>query len=138
MITKSKAVTLASATTLTGSAAVIGNVFDVRNNVSISLALTYVKTTGTLMVVSVEGTQVKDVWTSAVKVPIALDTSGSISAAAITIPLAAASYSLDTSGTYHLPVDVAGMHQIRIKAHETGTPGGTLAIVATGVHGGDS
>jgi hypothetical protein len=136
-ITKSKAVTLGSAT-LTGSAAVVGDVFDVRNNTTVSLRLSYTKTTGTLMVVSVEGTLVKDVWTSAVKVPIALDTSGTISGAAITIPLAGASYSLDTTGVYHLPVDVAGMHQIRVKAHETGTPGGTLAVAASAVQGGDS
>ena len=136
MISKSKSVDLAAATVLTGSAAVIGEAFDTRNNTSVSLRLTYTKVSATALILSVEGTTAKGVWTSAFKVPIALDTSGTISGAAITIPLAAASYSLDTTGVYHLPVEVAGAHQIRVKAHETGTPGGTLAIAAVGVQEG--
>lgn len=136
MVSKSKSVSLGSAT-LTGSAAVVGNAFDTRNNTVVSLRLAYTKGgSATLCRVIVEGTLVKDNWADAFEVPIALDLSGSLSAGAVDIPLGAMRYTLDTSATYHLPVDVAGAHQIRVKALETGTPGGTLAVAAVGVQEG--
>lgn len=133
-ITKSKAVTLASAVALTGSAAVVGATFDCRNNTTVSFRVTYTKggsATGATLIL--EGTQVKDDWAAPVEVPVALDFSGTLSAGVATAPLGKMRYSLDTAGSYHLPVDSAGMHQLRVKALEGGTPGGTLTIVATGV-----
>lgn len=132
--TKSKAVTLGSAT-LTGTAAVIGSpgTFDCRNNTTVSLRLAYTKVSATLAKVIVEGTLVKDDWASAFEVPVALDLSGSLSAGVGEAPLGALRYTLNTTGVYHLPVEVGGAHQIRVKALETGTPGGTLAVAAVGV-----
>ncbi len=135
-ISKSKAVTLASAVALTGSAAVIGNPFDCRNNNEVSLNFAYTKGgSATLVTIIIEGTQTKDTWTNAVEVPISLDFSGALSAGLATAPLGKMRYTIDTTGSYHLPVNVAGMHQIRVKALEGGTPGGTLGIIATGVQG---
>lgn len=134
-VTKSKAVALGSAT-LTGSAEVVGTpgTFDCRNNTTVSLRLSYTKGgSATLCRVIVEGTLVKDTWTDAFEVPIALDLSGALSAGAVDAPLGKMRYTLDTTGVYHLPVEVAGAHQIRVKALETGTPGGTLAVSAVGV-----
>lgn len=132
--TKSKAVALGSAT-LTGSAAVVGDpgTFDCRNNTTVSLRLTYTKVSATLARVIVEGTLAKDDWTNPFEVPIALDLSGALSAGAVDAPLGKMRYTIDTTGVYHLPVEVAGAHQIRVKALETGTPGGTLAVSAVGV-----
>lgn len=131
--TKSKVVALGSAT-LTASAAVIGDTFDCRNNTLVSLLLTYTKGgSATLARIIVEGTMVQGTWTDAFEVPIALDLSGSLSAGAVDAPLGKMRYTLDTSGVYHLPVEVGGAHQIRVRALETGTPGGTLAVAAVGV-----
>jgi hypothetical protein len=134
VVSKSKRVTIASAYSLTGSSAVAGDPFDVRNNTAISLVLDWSKGgSATALLVRVEGTQIKGDWSASAEIPIALDLSGSISSGVGTAPVGALRYSLDTGGRYHLPVDVAGFHQIRVKAHETGTPGGTLTIHATGV-----
>lgn len=132
---KSKRVALtAEAAALTDSAAVIGLPFDCRNNTTVSFVIDWTKGgSATGLVVIIEGTQVKGVWTDAVEVPIALDTSGSITAGVGTATLGKMRYTADTSGKYHLPVDSAGMHQLRVKAYETGTAGGTLAVYATGV-----
>jgi len=135
-VNKSKRVTLATDAALTGSAAVIGDpgTFDCRNNTTVSLVIDWTKgASATGLTVIVEGTQVKDVWTAAVEVPIALDTSGSITAGVGTATLGKMRYTLGTAGRYHLPVDCAGMHQLRVKALESGTPGGTLSVHASGV-----
>ena len=133
-VNKSKRVTLATDAALSGSAAVIGDPFDCRNNTTVSLVLAWTKgASATGLTVRVEGTQVKGVWTEAAEVPVALDFSGALSAGLGTAPLGKMRYTLDTAGRYHLPVDCAGFHQLRVLASEQGTPGGTLTVYATGV-----
>ena len=133
-VSKSKRVTLASATALTGSSAVVGDPFDCRNNTTVSFVLDWTKGgSATGLTVRVEGTMVKGDWDAAVEVPIALNFGGSLSAGVGEAPLGHMRFTLDTAGRYHLPVDCAGMHQLRVKAHESGTAGGTLTVYAAGV-----
>lgn len=136
MISKSKAVTIASAVTLTGSAAVVGDTFDVRNNTTLSLGVTWSKTTATALVLLVEGSMVKGSWSAPFPLALAVDTSATITSGVATASIGALRYTVDTGGSYHLRLDVGGMHQIRVKAHETGTPGGAITITATAVQEG--
>lgn len=137
-VSKSKAVVLSTAQTLTTSLAVIGSpgTFDVRNNESITVELTYAKGTDTSCTLVVEGcldpTAGSPVWLPAEP---AADVSGSLSGGVFTTPQGYRKRSLDTSGTYPVHVDCGAFHRLRIRALATagGTPDGTLAVRAAGV-----
>jgi len=137
-VSKSKAVVLSTAQTLTTSLAVIGSpgTFDVRNNESITIELTYAKGTDTSCTLVVEGcldpTAGSPVWLPAEP---AADVSGSLSGGVFTTPQGYRRRSFDTSGTYPVHVDCGAFHRLRIRALATagGTPDGTLAVRAAGV-----
>ena len=137
MYSKSKAVTLATAQTLTGSDAVVGDtsangVFDVRNNREVSIFLDWAKASATALEILVEASPVStgDDWYPH---PIASDASASFSAGVVTQASGTLRYSITATGRHHLPVRLFGAHRIRVKAKETGTPGGTLTVKATAV-----
>ena len=137
-VSKSKAVVLSTAQTLTTSLAVIGSpgTFDVRNNESITFEFTYAKNSDTGCVFVVEGsidpTAGSPVWLPAEP---AADVSGSLSGGVFTTPQGYRKRSFDTSGTYPVHVDCGAFHRLRVKALATagGTPDGTLAVRAAGV-----
>jgi hypothetical protein len=137
-ISKTKAVALSTAQTLTASLAVIGSpgTFDVRNNERITLELTYAKGTDTSCTLVVEGC-LDPAATSPVWLPAeaAADVSGSLTAGVFTTPMGYRRRSLDTSGTYAIHLDVGAFHRVRVKALATagGTPDGTLAVRCAGV-----
>jgi len=137
-ISKTKAVALGTAQTLTAALAVIGSpgTFDVRNNESVTLELTYNKGTDTSCTLVVEGcldpTATSPVWLPAEP---AADVSGSLSGGVFTTPQGYRKRSFDTSGTYPVHVDCGAFHRLRVKALATagGTPDGTLAVRCAGV-----
>jgi hypothetical protein len=137
-ISKTKAVALGTAQTLTAALAVIGSpgTFDVRNNGSVTLELTYNKGTDTSCTLVVEGcldpTATSPVWLPAEP---AADVSGSLSGGVFTTPQGYRRRSFDTSGTYPVHVDCGAFHRLRVKALATagGTPDGTLAVRCAGV-----
>lgn len=137
-VSKSKAVVLSAAQTLTASLVVIGSpgTFDVRNNESITLEVTYAKGTDTSCTLVVEGSidpsAGSPVWLPAEP---AADVSGSLSGGVFTTPQGYRKRSFDTSGTYPVHVDCGAFHRLRIRALATagGTPDGTLAVRAAGV-----
>lgn len=136
MTSKSKAVTLASTVTLTGSAATIGDpgTFDVRNNGRASLVLTWAKHADeTLLTVDVQGTVDDATWASA---PVVVDGGASISSGVAAAALGALKYTRDTTGSFHLPVELYGLRKIRVQAFSTsgGAGRGTLSVVAAGEH----
>jgi len=134
---KSKAVTLATAQTLTGSDAVVGDtsangVFDVRNNREVSIFLDWAKASATALEILVEASPVStgDDWYPLV---LGADAGASFSAGAVTQTSGTLRHSITVTGKHHLPARVFGAHRLRVKAKETGTPGGTLTLTVTAV-----
>lgn len=139
MYSKTKAVTLAAAQTLTGTDAVMGDpaaanpgVFDVRNNREVSFYLEWAKASATALEVLVESSPVDsgDDWYPH---PLASDAGASFSSGVATQTIGTLRYSITATGRHHLPVRLFGAHRIRVKAKETGTVGGTLTVKASAV-----
>lgn len=131
MSSKSKAVTLASAVSLTGTAATIGDTFDVRNNSRVTLLVTWTKHANeTLLTVDVQGTVDDTTWTTA---PTTVDGSASISSGVVAAALGALKYTRDVTGAFHIHLDTYGMKRVRVQASSaTSGSRGTLSVVAAG------
>lgn len=139
MASKSKRTTLATAVTLTGSAAVIGNTLDTRLASEVTFLFTLTLGTGgssPTVVTEVQGSLTDDGsdWVAAESVS---DVSGAISAALAIIPSGVRKRSYDTAGDYSVTVSVGAFRRLRVKAYETGSPSpfGALTIVAAKVVG---
>lgn len=131
MVSKSKAVTLASAVELTGSAATVGATFDVRNNARGSLAVTWSKHADeTLLTVDVQGTLDDVVWFT---LPTVINGGASISSGVAAAAHGAVKYTRDVTGVFHVPVETYGVKRLRVQAlSASGGPRGTLTVVAAG------
>jgi hypothetical protein len=131
---KTRAVTLATAQALTGSDAVVGSpgTFDTRNNRELSLYFDWTKTSATALELLLESSPVDsgDEWYPH---PIASDASATFSSGVVTQTSGTLRYSFTAGGKHQLPVRLFGARRIRVKAKETGTPGGTLTAKVTAV-----
>lgn len=130
---KSKATTIATNVALTGSAATIGNTFDVRNNRRASVIATWTKHANeTLLTVDVQGTVDGTTWTT---LPVVVDGSATISSGVAAAALGALKYTRSVTGSFHLPLETFGCRTIRVQASST-TSGsrGTLSLIAAGEH----
>ena len=138
---KSKRLLLASIQTLTGSDAVLSTgggaasgVFDVRSNAEVTFEVAYTKGgSATALEVVVESALLASPaigdWTPH---EVVLDLSASITAGVATVTAGTQRRSYTTTGRYMIHLRTYGAHRMRIKAKETGTPGGTVTVYATG------
>lgn len=133
MSSKSKATTLATTVALTGSAATIGNTFDVRNNRRASLIVTWTKHANeTLLTVDVQGTVDGTTWAT---LPVVVDGAATISSGIAAAAHGGLKYTRDATGAFHVPVETYGCRTIRVQASSaTSGSRGTLSIVAAGEH----
>lgn len=139
MYSKTKAVVLAAAQTLTDTDAVMGDpaatnpgVFDVRNNREVSFYLDWSKGSATALEVLAESSPVDsgDDWYPH---PIATDAGAAFASGVVTQTAGTQRFRVEATGRHHLPLRVYGAHRMRLKARETGTADGTLTVKATAV-----
>jgi hypothetical protein len=128
---KSKPVVLASAVALSGTIAVVGNTFDVRDNEYVSLVVNWAKNAAeTLLTVEVQGTLDGTTW---VAIPVVIDGSATIASGVATAPLGELRYSRDVTGAFHVPLELNGIRTLRVRALSTSSGArGTLTVTAVG------
>lgn len=133
MSSKSKPVTIASAISLTGTIAVVGDpgTFDTRNNDRASLMVSWAKHADeTLLTVEVQGSLDGTTWAS---VPVVVDASATITSGVAAAALGELRYTRSVTGAFHLPLDLHGVQKIRVRAKsDTGGSRGTITVVAVG------
>jgi hypothetical protein len=128
---KSKPVVLASAVALSGTIAVVGNTFDVRDNEYVSLVVNWAKNAAeTLLTVEVQGTLDGTTW---VAIPVVIDGSATIASGVATAALGELRYTRDVTGAFHVPLELNGIRTLRVRALSTSSGArGTLTVTAVG------
>lgn len=125
LIEKEPPVTLRASATLTGSP-VASSELDTQLASYVELFLTYTKASGTQCEIHVEGIpEGGSTWHT-----IAAQSAGTVSGGVVAVTLARPVYTLTESEACALAVPVFGWRKLRVRARETGTADGTLAVVA--------
>ncbi len=127
---KSARKVLAGAAALTGTLDPVGVALDAANFGRVSLELVWVKGgSATLLELVVEGDLGAGVWVPLEEI---YDAGATVTAGVATAASGYLKRTYDTAGSYGLTVDTGAFRRVRVKARETGTPGGTLTIAAAG------
>lgn len=132
MAAKTARSVLATAVTLTGTLAVVGDAYTTaRICERVTLELVWSKGgSATLLEVVIEGDLGSENWAPAEPV---YDAGASVSSGVATAASGYLKHTYDLGGSYCLHIDAGAFRSIRVKARETGTPGGSLTIAAAGV-----
>lgn len=132
MAAKTARTELASGVVLTGTLAVVGVVYETARICDrVTFTLTWSKGgSATLLEVVIEGDLGGGNWHAAEPV---YDAGASVSSGVASAASGYLKHTYDTGGTYPLHVEVGAFRSLRVKARETGTPGGTLSVAVGGV-----
>lgn len=126
LIYKGAPLTLRAATALTGSL-VASDPLDVSADSYASVTVDYTKGGSATLLEVVPEVQLQGDTTWR---PVTAQNAGTPSGGAVAVELVAITYTLGATGSREFSVPVFGASKLRVKVRETGTPGGTCAVIA--------